>query len=82
MENKWRKPTELLPHLTSDGDEWQISHSVLICTDSLSENYRYEVAFCMHNADGTIWMCPGGVVIGNEHVRYWREIEPAPQTDD
>jgi len=83
MEYKWIKPTESLPPLVLDSDVWQVSHNVLICTDSLSGNYRYEIAFCMHSADKTVWSDPiSGYVIRNENVRYWREIEPAPRTDD
>lgn len=83
MEYKWRKTTELLPSLTSEGNDWQFSHNVLICTNSLSDNYYYQVAFCKHKADKTVWVNPiSGYVIRDEDVRYWREIEPAPDTDD
>lgn len=83
MENKWRKPSELLPPFVLHDNDWDESDMVLICTSNPSQLYHYQVAYCLHNADRTAWINPvNGMAIQNSEVCYWREIEPAPDTDD
>lgn len=83
MENKWRKPTELLPPLTFFDEGWYESELVLICTNNSSRLYKYQIAYYLRHENRGVWVNPvNGMVTQSNDVRYWREIEPAPNTDD